>query len=499
MASLTPAQPARVKTCLLTDSILLHPNTIWLPRFQIGNPAAVAFLSPKETPENILADVAATFKQPMTAFLSKEPSGADMTVEHFSVRYFTAEEETSLCIHASLAAAKIIFQTKRMGQEVTSLKFITKTHGVVVARRMSDWIEVELTKGDVAKVLGSEKERIAKIVNDAFGKSLTTHHVAKGVGMYGHVEVDEKDEIRNCQVSAKSGKTGYSINAITAKSSTGREHFASRDFVPFDSLGGEDHVCGSVHALLGPYWATKQALPDDEEIRAIHIGRRGGNLRLFWFYPPMSTLQLIYDHKIYELWSWESQQNVHQTAQVIKKPLTTRGNIRIAYLGPRDANDPESLVIIKLARDNEVKVLEREYRVYMDNLRHLQGSVVPICYGFYRGKAQGEDFACMLLEYCRGTVTYSIQERNHQIMLGVCKLHQAGILHGTLDDMHHILCSNIGIRIIDFSEVIQNHRCVGATPLLTHPSSVAASRNGCPELVLMEKIYGLMDLLYRRP
>ncbi|KAJ4472545.1 hypothetical protein C8J55DRAFT_563295 [Lentinula edodes] len=255
-----------------------------------GNPAVVAFLDPNETSENILAEVAATFKQPMTAFLSNEPTfDADATVKRFCVRYFTAEREASLCIHATLAAAKTIFQTARLGEEVKLLEFVTKTHGVVTARKVSDnpesWIEVELIKGDIAEVADAEKKRITDIVNEAFGKPLTIHHVAKGIGMYGHcllIEVDEKDDIKNCQVSTKLGKeTGYSINAITAKSTTGNEHFASRVFVPFDSLGGEDHVCGSAHALLGPYWATKQAISDGEEIRAIHVGRRGGDLRIF--------------------------------------------------------------------------------------------------------------------------------------------------------------------------------------------------------------------------
>ncbi|KAJ3857278.1 hypothetical protein EV368DRAFT_4116, partial [Lentinula lateritia] len=127
------------------------------------------------------------------------------------------------------------------------------------------------------------------IVNEAFGKPLTIDHVAKGMGMYGHCllfKVDEKDDIKNCQkfeflpltYIRLQKETGYSINATTAQSTTVNEHSASRVFVPFDSLGGEDYVCGSAHALLGLYWATKQAIFDGEEIRAIHVGRRGGGL-----------------------------------------------------------------------------------------------------------------------------------------------------------------------------------------------------------------------------
>ncbi|KAJ3721869.1 hypothetical protein C8R42DRAFT_668654 [Lentinula raphanica] len=259
-----------------------------------GNPAIVAFLDPTNTPESILCDVASTFKQPMTVFLSEDPcSPADEATKRFLVRYFTAEEETPLCVHATLAAAHVIFRTKRTveGPEIESLEFVTRTHGVIVARRVdseySRWMEIEIDAGDVTEVSNSERERIVGIMNDAFGKTLSVQHVAKGTGKYEHclvVEVDEKDDIKNCQVTGgRLGKeTGYLINAITARSSGRNEHFASRVFVPFDSLGGEDHVCGSAHAVLGPYWTSRQALLDGEEIRAIHVGRRGGDLRLFW-------------------------------------------------------------------------------------------------------------------------------------------------------------------------------------------------------------------------
>lgn len=76
-------------------------------------------------------------------------------------------------------------------------------------------------------------------------------------------------------------ETGYIINAITARSSTGNKHFTSRVFLSFGG-GVEDPVCGSAHAVLGPYWAEKQALDDGQEIRAAQVSRRGGDLRLFW-------------------------------------------------------------------------------------------------------------------------------------------------------------------------------------------------------------------------
>lgn len=170
-----------------------------------GNPAIVAFLDPNETQEDVLIKLAVTFNQPMTVFLSKEMSTQDTTSERFSVRYFTPSgTESMLCIHATLAAAKVIFQTERVGKEVKSLQFVTRNHGVVTAGRVTsenrDWIELDLVKGDTVEVLEPEKKKITEIMNGAFGKSFTVNSVVKGVGKYGYcllVEVDEKDDIKN--------------------------------------------------------------------------------------------------------------------------------------------------------------------------------------------------------------------------------------------------------------------------------------------------------------
>lgn len=169
-----------------------------------GNPAIVAFLDPNETKEDVLIKLAATFNQPMTVYLCRENS-THATSERFSVRYFTPTgTEAMLCIHATLAAAKVIFQTERVGKEVKSLEFVTRDHGVVTASKVTsengNWIELDLVKGDTVEVLEPEKKRITEIVNGVFGKSLAVNSVAKGVGRYNYcllVEVDEKDDITN--------------------------------------------------------------------------------------------------------------------------------------------------------------------------------------------------------------------------------------------------------------------------------------------------------------
>lgn len=42
----------------------------------------------------------------------------------------------------------------------------------------------------------------------------------------------------------------------------------------------EDHVCGSAHGILVPYWSSKLGLNPGEEIKAKMVSARGGDLRL---------------------------------------------------------------------------------------------------------------------------------------------------------------------------------------------------------------------------
>lgn len=117
----------------------------------------------------------------------------------------------------------------------------------------------------------------------------------------------------------------------------------------------------------------------------------------------MTTLQLILSQRqSYELWSWDSHHLVHQTAHVSSQSISSKGNVRVAHIGPR-GEEPKYTAVVKMAQGQRpVVILEKEYRVYTKKLKHLQGSVVPICYGLFKGKVNGEDFACLLLEYCKG-------------------------------------------------------------------------------------------------
>jgi len=72
------------------------------------------------------------------------------------------------------------------------------------------------------------------------------------------------------------------VNTITTRSSGGPERFVSRMFAPGYIPGDEDHVCGTAHSLLTPYWSQKLNIPRGEEIEAKQVSPRGGDLKILW-------------------------------------------------------------------------------------------------------------------------------------------------------------------------------------------------------------------------
>jgi hypothetical protein len=91
--------------------------------------------------------------------------------------------------------------------------------------------------------------------------------------------------------------------------------------------------------------------------------------------------------------------NTHQTARIIK---CLNNRVYTAHIGPRGMAAAEIIVVKVAFSPDEVMLLNREAEFYSNELRDLQGTVVPKFFGFFRGKVDGADFGCLLLEYCSG-------------------------------------------------------------------------------------------------
>jgi len=71
---------------------------------------------------------------------------------------------------------------------------------------------------------------------------------------------------------------GYIVNIFTSSSSEPGYSFVSRMFLP----DCEDHVCGSAHGVLTPYWSRKLGVKPGDVVKARQVSKRGGELRLVW-------------------------------------------------------------------------------------------------------------------------------------------------------------------------------------------------------------------------
>ncbi|KAJ7661253.1 hypothetical protein B0H17DRAFT_1144690 [Mycena rosella] len=196
----------------------------------------------------------------------------------------------------------------------------------------------------------------------------------------------------------------------------------------------------------------------------------------------MSTLELIWDTKTtYELWSWTNGAT-HYTAQLVRRIKKDVYTVRIGARG----REPSDVVALKIARGAEdVEDMGREAAFYEQQLKGLQGTVVPKCYGFYTASVHGTPLGCLLLEYCSGPPE-RIPDLNRKVLRAAYALHAAGVLHGDLD-AHHFVAMGRDLRIVDFSVAVP-HQCVSG---LARRAEGHGRHHvcGCQELAVLESTY----------
>lgn len=190
-----------------------------------GNPAAVIFLDPKNTPENILAGFAKNVNQPMTAFISPSQLPAENdTIAVYDIRYFAANGvEVSLCGHATLAAAKVLFSQTGMAS-ISVLQFHTPTEGVVAAKKVDGGVvEIEFPTGITTELSEEQKSKIIPLINKAFGRMVVINYLGASGPPYEHgemitgwiypvvkvivtallIELEEKENLAECKVDVE--------------------------------------------------------------------------------------------------------------------------------------------------------------------------------------------------------------------------------------------------------------------------------------------------------
>ena len=220
-----------------------------------GNPAAVCVL------ENWLADgvlqaIAAENNLSETAFLV--PRGGE-----FDLRWFAPAKEVALCGHATLAAAKVLFD--RRGWQEESIRFHTRQRGTLTVAKRGEWFEMDFpalparpvaTLAGLAAALGAEPRLVLESTDDWM------------------VLLDDEATVRGLKPDLAALKA-FNCRCLVPTARGDEADFVSRAFAPRYGIP-EDPVTGSAHCALAPYW---EGVLGKNELRAFQISARGGEVR----------------------------------------------------------------------------------------------------------------------------------------------------------------------------------------------------------------------------
>ncbi len=223
-----------------------------------GNPAAVCLLCSEE-PDAWMQGLAAEMNLSETAFLL--PEGED-----WRLRWFTPTTEVDLCGHATLASAKVLFET-HPDLRGEPIKFQTRS-GLLMARWKDDKVTLDFP------VMRYQPLPIDPLVADILGFQPINVVFS---GSYFLFEAEKAQQVMEAKPNmAELVKLPMPEVIITAKSQDSSFDFISRFFAP--QLGiPEDPVTGSAHCLLTPYWAEKLG---KLELNAFQASSRGGEIKL---------------------------------------------------------------------------------------------------------------------------------------------------------------------------------------------------------------------------
>jgi PhzF family phenazine biosynthesis protein len=208
-----------------------------------GNPAGVCLLS-AQAPEDWMQKVAMEMNQAETAFVF--PTGHE-----FSLRWFTPTSEVDLCGHATLASAKVLWESGLLELEKEAI-FQTK----------SGELRCRLQGGQIAMDFPAEPAQPEDIPESLIGAFEGTPIWYGRNRMDVLIQLLDYDEVLNLQPSSNMLASIPTRGFIfTAQSKDPQYDFISRFFAPGVGVE-EDAVTGSAHCCLAPFWAPKLGKAD---------------------------------------------------------------------------------------------------------------------------------------------------------------------------------------------------------------------------------------------
>jgi len=218
-----------------------------------GNPTAVCPLDSWLSDE-LMKNIAAENNLSATAFFIKE--GND-----FHIRWFTPTIELNLNGNATLATSHIL--VSHLGYKGNEIKFNSRS-GMLTVKKEGDHFTLNFP--------ADEYELVKTPAELAISLNIKPSECYKGKSDYMLVYPTEQDIIKlkpSFAMMAMVDSRGVIVTAPGIKTD-----FVSRFFAPQNGID-EDHVTGSAHTTLIPYWSARL---NKKELKAEQLSARKGFL-----------------------------------------------------------------------------------------------------------------------------------------------------------------------------------------------------------------------------
>ncbi len=219
-----------------------------------GNPAAVCIVNAWPS-DIIMQKIATDNMMPETAFLTKINS-------QWHIRWFTCTGEIDLCGHATLAAGYVLFYI--LNQSNSPIELLSGCGPVSVAS--------DAAKGFITLDFPGRPGNLTDCP-DLLCQALSITPSAVHAGVDYMAVYQNQQQIQdispNINLLRKLDRRGLIITA------PGNDcDFVSRFFIPKFGID-EDHVTGSAHCQLTPYW---HKITGKDRLHAKQLSTRGGEL-----------------------------------------------------------------------------------------------------------------------------------------------------------------------------------------------------------------------------
>jgi len=261
---------------------IFYVNAFTTRPFQ-GNPASVCIPSPEfagTLTDTQLQSLAAELCMVEVVYIFPKENSQDGADYH--LRFFSQKQEMTFCGHATLAAAFVLFQTRRATSKIVS--FSTQKNNAVVCTKCSEDttdLEMELTPipprvnntllDSVAPLLveglGLRKENVADVI---------LHSETMNLIFVLRTRADvEAAVLQSSKLMHLAPKDVHKVT-ITAPGADASHNFVTRLFAPWIGIP-EDAVSAATNAILALYWAEEQRT---RSLVVLQLSQRPGRIVL---------------------------------------------------------------------------------------------------------------------------------------------------------------------------------------------------------------------------